>query len=207
MRSGPRMDSYSRLVAWLKVLLPLAALALLSTLFLLARNITGTTAIPFAEKDIQDRLRDQQVTAPIYSGTTEAGDVITFTADTVRRGSDPGTTVADLVDATVDYVGGTNIRFEANEGRFNTQDRTTILSGDVLITSSTGYIVVTQELRGSLDRLDIASPEAVTATGPIGRIDAGSLLISSTQNDGPAQMIFTNGVKLIYRPQTNETDP
>ena len=44
-----RLDLHSRLVTWAKVALPLAALAILSTLFLLADRIDPTAAIPYAD--------------------------------------------------------------------------------------------------------------------------------------------------------------
>ena len=54
-------DRHSRVVSWLKVLFPLIALALLSTLFLLSRAIDPGQAIPFAEKEVQDRRKHQQI--------------------------------------------------------------------------------------------------------------------------------------------------
>lgn len=201
------MDSYSRLVAWLKVLLPLMALALLSTLFLLSRNISGTAAIPFAEKEIQERMRDQQVTGPIFSGATSSGDLITFTADTVRRGTDAGVTEAENVDAQLDLASGTRVRFVADMGQLNMAAGTSALTGNVRITTSTGYDIASDRLTSSLRQLDVTSPDKVEGKGPIGQITAGSLHISATGNDGPAQMIFTNGVRLVYAPQKNETDP
>ena len=58
------MDRYSRMVTFLKVLLPLAALALLSTLFLISRGINTKATIPFAAHEIEERMRGQQITAP-----------------------------------------------------------------------------------------------------------------------------------------------
>ena len=80
------MDLYSRMVAFFKVLLPLAALAILATLFLLSRGNDPDTAIPFTEKDVADRLRDQQITAPFLSGTAPNGDEIIVTATLARPG-------------------------------------------------------------------------------------------------------------------------
>lgn len=74
-------DRHSRVVSWLKVLFPLIALALLSTLFLLSRAIEPQAVIPFADKEVQERLRDQQITGPFYSGTTADGDLISFSAE------------------------------------------------------------------------------------------------------------------------------
>ncbi len=78
-------DRYTRLISWLKVLFPLAALGLLSTLFLLSRAIDPGQAIPFAEKEVQDRLRDQQITGPFFTGATSEGDELSFYADVLTR--------------------------------------------------------------------------------------------------------------------------
>jgi lipopolysaccharide export system protein LptC len=194
------MDSYSRLVAWLKVLLPLMALGLLSTLFLLSRNVDSTAAIPFAEKEIQDRMRDQQVTGPFFSGATGNGDLISFSANKVGKGA-LGTTHAEGVTAQIDLPSGSRISFSADFGDVNMTEQTSKLTGNVQITTSAGYVVMTELLTSSLKQLDVKSPDMVEGSGPIGQITAGSLHISSLHNNGPAQLIFTNRVKLIYDPQ------
>ncbi len=56
-------NTYSRVVAWLKILLPLLALAILSTLFLVARTIDPAQNIPYADVDIDEldaRTADRQ---------------------------------------------------------------------------------------------------------------------------------------------------
>lgn len=193
------MDWYSRMVAWLKVLLPLMALGLLSTLFLLSRNIDPTASIPFAEKDVQDRLRDQQITGPFFSGATSSGDLISFSADKVGRGA--GKTSAENVVAKLDLAGGTKVNITANQADLSMSEQTVTLTGDVKITTSTLYKVTTNRLTSSLGQLDIKSPDEVKGSGPIGQITAGSLQISAVKDGGPAQLIFTNAVKLIYDPQ------
>ena len=50
--------AYSRFVALAKVVLPLAALRLFATLFLIARQIDPDAAIPFAEVDVEQFARD-----------------------------------------------------------------------------------------------------------------------------------------------------
>jgi lipopolysaccharide export system protein LptC len=47
-----RADAHTRVVGWLKVALPLIALALLATLFLLADRIDPDDALPYAEVDV-----------------------------------------------------------------------------------------------------------------------------------------------------------
>ncbi len=60
-------NTYSRVVAWLKVLLPVIALVLLSTMFLISRTIDPSRAIPFANVDVEGMVRDQRISAPAFS--------------------------------------------------------------------------------------------------------------------------------------------
>ena len=63
----------SRIVHWLRVILPLAALAVLAVLFLLARKPDPEAAIPYADVDPRDLAERQAVTSPRYSGVTDDG--------------------------------------------------------------------------------------------------------------------------------------
>ena len=75
-----RADTHSRVVAWLKIALPLAALAVLATLFLLADRIDPDDALPYAEVDVEDRARTPRMTAPTYAGVTSDGARTELTA-------------------------------------------------------------------------------------------------------------------------------
>ena len=86
----------SNVVAWLKIVLPLAALAAMSTLFLLSRTIDPADAIPYATVDVEDRIREPRMTAPTYSGVTSDGAALTLTADEARP--DAAERLADLVE-------------------------------------------------------------------------------------------------------------
>jgi lipopolysaccharide export system protein LptC len=50
----------------------------------------------------------------------------------------------------------------------------------------------------------VRSPGPVQSEGPIGTLAAGQMILSTPQSDGPAQLIFTNGVKLVYVPKQDE---
>lgn len=198
-------DRYTRWVSWLKVLLPLAALGLLSTLFLLSRVIDPETVIPFADKEIQDRLRDQVVTGPIYHGVTADGDEIAFSADTLTMPlGEMGANKVSGVDIVMDLVSGSQITVTSDEGLFDIADDTADLIGDVVITTSTGFRITSARMITMLSRLDVRSPGPVQSVGPPGTLNAGSMVLSTPQTDGPAQLLFTNGVKLVYTPKQDE---
>ncbi|MFK7837616.1 MAG: hypothetical protein AB8B60_15505 [Sulfitobacter sp.] len=200
-----QVDRYSRLVGWLKVLLPLLALALLSTLFLLSRVIDPETVIPFADKEIQDRLRDQQVTSPIYNGVTADGDKISFRADklTTPEGQ-TGANEADNVEVVMDLVSGSNVVVTAAQGRFDIAANRADLEQDVTITTSTGYVINSDLLITHMSTLNVTSPGAVDAMGPLGTLDAGAMTLSTGNGGETAQLVFTNGVKLIYVPKQDD---
>jgi len=198
-------DRYTRLVSWLKVVFPLMALALLSTLFLLSRVIDPEAVIPFADKEIQDRLKGQQVTGPFYTGTTADGDKIAFAAQSLTTSkTERGVNRARNVDVEIDLAGGTQITLNAVEGFFNLAQDNVDLEGDVIVTTSTGYRINSDLLSAQMTGLNLKSPGPVDATGPIGTLNAGSMTLTSQAEGGPAQLVFTNGVKLVYTPKGDE---
>ncbi len=195
-------DRYSRMVGLLKVLLPLMALGLLSTLFLLSRVIDPEAEIPFADKEIQDRLRDQQVTGPIYHGTTADGDEISFAATKlITVPGQTGVNQAEDVEVTIDLVSGTRILLNAIVGHVDIASDRANLERDVVITTSSGYQIESDRLLTQLSTLQVESPGPVAADGPFGTLDAGAMRLSSGNDGKPAQLVFTNGVKLIYVPR------
>jgi len=198
------MDVRSRMVAIFKVLLPLAALAILATLFLLSRGGDTTFTIPFAEEDIEGRIRDQQVTAPFFSGTTPKGDQITLTAAIARPG-DPGTP-AEMVDlkAQITMVHGGRILLNADIGSVNLEDDIATFAGNVGIVTDTGLTLRTEVLKTALQGISANAPGTVTGTGPMGDLTAGQMQIDAKTEDSPVHILFKNGVKLVYDPKQTE---
>ncbi|MDO9527303.1 MAG: hypothetical protein Q7J57_17480, partial [Gemmobacter sp.] len=63
-------NTYSRVVGALKVVLPLAALVLLSVLFLLARGREDGSELRYSDVDLEALLKEPRMTAPTYTGVT-----------------------------------------------------------------------------------------------------------------------------------------
>ncbi|WP_298858803.1 LPS export ABC transporter periplasmic protein LptC [uncultured Sulfitobacter sp.] len=194
-------DRYSRMVSLLKVAFPLAALALLSTLFLLARVMDSDTAIPFADVEIQERLRDQQITGPFFSGTTQTGDQMSFSAKKlVTLQDNVGTNRAEEVVAKLQTAQGTIFQLQADVAELDIAGNTAHLSGAVSMDTSTGYRINTAELTSNISTLDVTAPQRVEATGPLGVFTAGNMRIFSPNDAENTQMLFSGGVKLVYTP-------
>jgi lipopolysaccharide export system protein LptC len=196
-------DSYSRLVGILKVALPIVALALLSTLFLLSDRIEIGSSIPFAEGEITERVDAQQVTGPVFAGATSSGDLITFKADQlVQDGSDGNRAVN--VSARVTFTNGGQVAMVSDSGTFHIETDEARMKGNVLIESSTGYVMRTDLITAQLSELEVIAPGEVRATGPAGDLTAGAMEITTRGEGGNAQLLFTGGVKLVYDPKQSE---
>lgn len=195
--------AYSKLVAWLKIVLPLTALAILSTLFLLARTPDIDQAIPYADVDIDALAREPRITRPDFSGVAPDGTAIQMTAASARPDPDNPTRFhADLLEGQIDTPEGTHIRMRAISGVVDTGVGTATLSGDVLLETSTGYAVRTETFTAHLDSTRSESAGPVDVMTPFGHLTAGRFML--TRNAGVSEshvLVFSQGVDLLYDPR------
>ena len=191
---------HSRVVGWAKLVLPLIALGLLSTLFLFARTANDPGDIPFAE--IGELAREQQITAPTFSGITNDGSSITITADTAlpEAGSLATLSVAQP-KLTMNAIDGTNLKIVAGEGAIDNAEKEARLSGLARLETSSGYLMETKELIADLGTGTINSLGPLAVMAPFGEITAGLVRIELGKDNSGQQMHFTNGVNMIYDPQ------
>lgn len=196
---------YSRLVAWMKIILPLTALGLLSTLFLISRHIDPTKSIPIAEIDLEQRAQDQGATNAAFAGVTGGGDEVMITAETARPSPDnPRLINAEDITATMQLVSGTVVTVTSDRGNMDQSDLDASLIGNVNIDTTTGYKVTTERLDARLDVLHAETPGPVSGVGPPGDLTAGRMVLTGDEETGQAHLVFTDGVKLVYTPQPSE---
>ena len=190
----------ARLVAGAKVALPLMALALLSTVFLLARTVDPDDAIPFAEIDLSERARDEQLTRPRVMGQSRGGTGFDLAADAARPDpAAPAVLTIDRLRLALDDAGA-GATVSARGGRVDTRAREVVLDGDVVVETTTGYRLRTERLEGSLGALRLVAPAPVHGDGPLGRLDAGGMVLE--EQGGAQRLRFTGGVDLLYVPPT-----
>ncbi|MFO6465071.1 LPS export ABC transporter periplasmic protein LptC [Jannaschia sp. KMU-145] len=194
--------THSRIVRIATIVLPVGALALLSTLFLLARTVDPNDAIPFAEVDVSERARDQQLTAPRLTGLAGDGTAFVLSAASARPDpDDPRRMTAETMRLVLEGDAGGRAVVSALRGRVDSGERAVDLAGAVRIQTSTGFTLRTERLLGSLAELDIVSPGEVTGDGPLGDLRAGGMRIDEDEA-GAARLVFTDGVDLLYVPPT-----
>jgi len=187
----------TRLIAGAKIALPVAALALLSTLFLLARTVDPEAAIPFAEVDLSMRAMDQQLTMPRVMGRSAGGTAFELDAATARPDPrDPRRMSIETLRLRLAGRGAASVA--AARGTVDTAAREIVLEGDVSVETGTGYALRTARLEGSLGDLRLVAPGAVRGTSPLGSLKAGAMLLED--RGGATRMVFTGGVVLLYVP-------
>lgn len=196
------LDAHSRLIAWLKIVLPLVALAILSTLFLVARTINPEDALPYAEVDVEERLREPRMTNPAYAGITSDGAALTLTAAEARPDSaDPESGTAQDLVGRLETPDGVVSDLTAGAAEVDSSDRTIYLTSGVTVVQSNGWKITSEAMTAQMDVTDISTKTPVTADGPAGHLTADSMHLSeATQKKGTYLVVFNGSVKLIYQP-------
>ena len=191
---------HSRLVRLATLVLPVLALMLLSTLFLVARKVNPDHAIPFATVDVSERARDRQLTMPRFTGVSQGKTAFDLSARKAKPDADdPRKMSAEALRLVLSDDKGGQSTVVSDTGDIDTAARQIVLTGDVRVETSTGYALRTDQLEGSLGRLSVVSPGEVTGDGPLGTLRAGSLRLEE-DDAGNARLLFTNGVDLLYTP-------
>ncbi|SLN62385.1 LPS export ABC transporter periplasmic protein LptC [Ruegeria meonggei] len=198
------MDGHSRMVQFFKVVLPLVAILMLSTVFLLSRSIETNVTVPFTQQDIDKRLADQVVTQPNYRGTTRKGEEVQIEAIRASQGTEGAIPTAAEFRGRLGLSDGGVITLDSNSGLIRPDKNTATFVGDVVITSTDGTEITTDLLNTSLDEIRGDTPGQVNGTGIIGNFTAGRMTFGTEKKDGPVHIIFTDGVKLVYEPEKTE---
>lgn len=193
------LTRHSRWVHRLKVVLPIAALAILSTIFLFAHKPDYEGLLPHAEGDLQSLASDPRLSDAQYSGLTSDGASVSVTAATVR----PGATAADPLDATDIRAiyrkdNRPTMTAEGNKGTLDQAAGLLTLTGLARLTTADGYVLTSERMSTSIRDTDLAAEGSVIGTGPFGLITAGAMTLKGPP--GQQQLVFKGGVKVIYTP-------
>lgn len=192
---------YSQLVGWAKIILPLSALALLSTLFLFSRSSTEPTEI--ALEEVEAIAREQRVSAPEFSGVTDEGAVIIISAKSARPdGTRPDTVGIDEMRLRMDNPDGSTIEVTATKGEIDGRARIARFLGLARLATSNGYEMETNGLIAELETGRVSSDGLLEIRAPFGQLTAGKVTFQMASKGLAQEMLFTDGVRLLYTPQT-----
>lgn len=201
MAQSGRDNLHSRLVGVLKVSLPLAALGILSTLFLLSGRINPEDAIPYAEVDVADRLRTPRMTDAGFAGVTADGASLMLTAADAKPADAAGGAAARIVLGTLETADGAKTELAAAAIDVDAANHLIELSNGVELRSTTGLVIASQGMGVATDRTFAQSRGPVTAIGPLGQLTANEMQLTAQKGVANSFVLLFNGdVRLLYQP-------
>ena len=188
----------TRVVRWLRFLLPLAALAILSTLFLFSRNGGEESQIPYAEVDAQQMAQEPRVVAPQYAGVTDDGAELSL----VARQAAPSGGGGNAQELRLDWKRPDGLSADLTAPSAGVADGLIGLTGGVRMTTSSGWQVDAPSVDAATDRSRISAGEGVEAVAPFGQIRADRMDLEPQGEDGSGAAVlnFSGSVRLIYQP-------
>jgi len=195
-------DSYSAFVVWVKTLLPIVALGLLSTIFLFSGKVDVTQSLPYAKLNIAEIVREQRITKPYFSGVSDNGTEITLSAayaSSDKQDSD----ILNITDLSIILTSenAKTVRITAGLGVLDAAKQKAIVSRNVYLTAMPGFWLKTNGLTVDLKQGVATADTVFQSITALGTIDAGNMLVKMIADD--QQIVFTNGVRLIYYPKSN----
>ncbi len=196
-----RNNLYSTVVVWVKVTLPLVALALLSSLFLLSGTPNPDAALPYAEVDIDEIIREQRVTEPRFAGVLGQNQALVLVADAVSAETGESESIrAQTIEGRLDLSSTEFLTLDATFGDFDMAGQVATLTDGVELQSSLGYVMESDQMLVALDQLDIQAPTAVHITGPGLDLTADTMALAGPE--GQTILRFTGSVRVIYDPNS-----
>lgn len=197
------LTRHTKIVRAARLILPLLALALLSSLFLLNRTPNPDAAIPFAAADVELLAREQRLTAPHFVGVSADGASFSIAADLARPDPvDPRILSAERLSVAIDGLeGGNTLYVQAQRGQMDTGGQTFQLARDVVIRSSLGFSLQTDQLMANLGDFSLFVPTPLVGRGPMGKLTAESMRLTRDISTGHQLMLFEGGITLLYAPE------
>lgn len=194
-------NRYSVFIGWAKVTLPLAALALLSTIFLFSRQADDAESIPLS--DIDAIASKPRISSPTFAGLANDGSLVSLRATELRPIAGHSDSFA-ISGAKLSVVAtdGSHIDLSAGAGEIDAAGRIVVFTDGVQLTTSTGYTLETNGARADLRAGTIETEGALAVRAPYGSIDAARLRVATDPEDHRTRLLFDGGVRLLYVPET-----
>ena len=193
-------DGYSALVAWLKTLLPIVALGLLSTIFLFSGRVDVTQSLPYTEHNIAEIVREQRITRPYFTGIASNGTEIALSAAYASPQIE-NAHILEITDLSVVLRSTSDrmVQVTAGRGALDSATQTAQISTNVHIAALPDFWVTTQALDMNLNQGVVFAKGGFQGVTSLGAITAGEMHLQMTADD--QQIVFLNDVRLVYSPK------
>jgi lipopolysaccharide export system protein LptC len=190
----------------LRLGLPLSALVLLSTVFLVSGNLDPNNAAALSGMDPAQITREPRIAAARFAGVMRDQTAITVSAQSVRSQNTDvagAPLVLDLIAAegVLDFPDDSAASFTAETAQLDQAAGLLTAQGPVILENSAGYVLEMGRMEATLDQTRLSGRDGIKGDAPAGQIEADSLDLTRTGGtDGGYLLAFTGNVRLLYTP-------
>ena len=201
------IKSYSRAIKWAKLIMPVIAVLLLASVFIFGKEDALRSGTISIDADTINLTTDQKITNPQFSGLTNLGDSFILKAIEAMPDS-PSPEKIDLIGPSLEFdaLQGVVFKISSKNGLVNFIKQSAELNGNVYIDMTNGYKAISEKIQLNLKLGNLIAPNSVEASGPYGKIIAGSMELFKDFDNKTSQVSgnlnFSDGVTLIYLPST-----
>ncbi|MEO8531702.1 MAG: hypothetical protein ABI459_10795 [Deltaproteobacteria bacterium] len=191
-------DAWSRAVSYAKVLMPLGALAILSTLFLLSRKVDAVIDLSaFNAADLA-----QTIANPRFAGVSDDGSTFQLAARAANPvASSTDQMKVDDINLSMDLRDGSRIDARATLAFIDMRAKTVVLENKPVITTSNGYDITGDDISISYGDNRVVTATKIAVSGPTGLITADQLTLTDRgTNASDYKMVFSGNVHMTIQP-------
>ncbi|MBL6855595.1 MAG: LPS export ABC transporter periplasmic protein LptC [Rhodobacteraceae bacterium] len=200
------INSYSKMITILKILLPSIALLILSFLFFLPDHRTKLQAVNKIDKSILQVINKAGINQPSLRGTLASGSNLELYAKSVLpKNKDKSIIEVDEITARLEIDKKSWATAFANKGLINTTEKTAEMVGSVKIRGFKKIQIDASDLKIFYQRALVTTKKPVSMRGKFGMISAGSAeFYDMNQKLGEGYvLLFDKGVKMVYKLEEN----
>lgn len=194
VQRGLSIGAYTKLVRFLRLALPLAALAIIALLFSWPQmQDVGISAVTNSDMSDQKIARNELL-KPRFESRDNKNQPYTITADSaVQSDQDPDVVILEKPMADITLTDGTWLAMEALRGAYKQDVERLLLEGKVKLFHDDGYEMVTEKMMVNVKEQVASSDVDIYGQGPVGNIRATG--VDANAQDGT--LIFKGPVRLI----------
>ncbi len=190
--------TYTRMIGILKISLPLMALAVLGTVFLITKDDGFDPGFTFSQAEFDALESGSYLDNPQINGKTENGDVFSLTAERIEPETrELQRIIAINLVSNFEFASGVSAEIIADTAEILMGGKLLVFPDGARIITSDGYDGTLETLTANLETGQI-SGEMIKADGPLGHISAEIFHISSV-GDGSSEnrvLRFEKAVKV-----------
>lgn len=190
----------------LRLVLPLGALALLSTVFLLSSGVDPQRAVEMSDINVEELTRDPRIGEARFAGVTAEATALTIVAHSVRSVGDlredgPVLLYLDTPSGELEFPTGRIATFRGAEGQIDQLQDQITLSGSVVLETSDGYLMTMPKLVAAIQSTHVRGSGGITGQAPAGDISADTVELTPSEEQSDGYLLaFKGNVRLIYFP-------